>query len=85
MIKKQNNIKIAFQGMMGAYSDMACTECFPKGETLPCTSFEEMMEITKKGITDYAMVPVENSLAGDCISNSLFNCGNSFPPSFNFF
>ncbi len=61
---KNNKIKIAFQGMKGAYSNMACNEYFPEGKTIPCNSFEEMMEITKKGIADYAMVPVENSLAG---------------------
>ena len=61
---RSNKIKIAFQGMKGAYSNMACNECFPKAKTIPCTSFEEMIEITKKGISDYAMVPVENSLAG---------------------
>ena len=64
MKKSNSKIKIAFQGMEGAYSNMACNECFPNEQTIPCTSFEEMMEITKKGISDYAMVPVENSLAG---------------------
>ncbi len=64
MKKRNNKIKIAFQGMDGAYSNMACNEYFPKATTIPCTSFEEMMEVTKKGISDYAMVPVENSLAG---------------------
>lgn len=64
MKKSNSKIKIAFQGMEGAYSNMACNECFPNEQTIPCTSFEEMMEITKKGVSDYAMVPVENSLAG---------------------
>jgi len=55
---------IAFQGMAGAYSNMACESYFPNSKTLPCTSFEDMLNSTKNGETDYAMVPVENSLAG---------------------
>ena len=31
---------IAFQGVPGAYSDLACRAAFPEMTTLPCTSFE---------------------------------------------
>ena len=64
MIIDKNKVKIAFQGMQGAYSNMASDECFPNGITIPCVSFEEMLDATKKGKADYAMVPVENSVAG---------------------
>jgi len=64
MIIDKNKVKIAFQGMPGAYSNMASDECFPNGITLPCVSFEEMLDATKKGKADYSMVPVENSVAG---------------------
>ncbi len=64
MIINKKKVKIAFQGMNGAYSHMAANECFPKGKAIACTSFEEMLEKTKRGATDYAMVPVENSVAG---------------------
>ena len=60
----KSKLIIAFQGMAGAYSNMACEAYLPKSETLPCTSFEDMLNSTKNGETDYAMVPVENSLAG---------------------
>ena len=64
MILNNKRVKIAFQGMNGAYSHMASKECFPKGKALPCNSFEEMLEKTKIGLADFAMVPVENSVAG---------------------
>ena len=64
MIIDKNKVSVAFQGMKGAYSNMASEECFPNGKTIPCYSFEEMLEKTKRGIANYAMVPIENSVAG---------------------
>ena len=61
---RQNKVSVAFQGMKGAYSNMASEECFPNGKTIPCYSFEEMLDKTKRGIANYAMVPIENSVAG---------------------
>ena len=43
---------------------MACEAYFPNSKTLACNSFEDMLNSTKNGVTDYSMVPVENSLAG---------------------
>ena len=64
MNQNNSNIIIAFQGMPGAYSNMACEAYFPGTKTLPCNSFEDMLNSTKNSLSDYAMVPVENSLAG---------------------
>ena len=64
MNNEKNDLVIAFQGMAGAYSNMACEAYFPSSKTLACNSFEDMLNSTKNGVTDYSMVPVENSLAG---------------------
>ena len=64
MSKENYELIIAFQGMAGAYSNMACEAYFPNSKTLACNSFEDMLNSTKNEITDYSMVPVENSLAG---------------------
>ena len=64
MNTNKSNLVIAFQGMPGAYSNMACEAYFPRAKTLPCNSFEDMLNATKKSLSDYSMVPVENSLAG---------------------
>mgnify|MGYP000430451047 CR=1 FL=1 len=36
-----NYKKIAFQGALGAYSDLACRTVFPDLETVPCHSFDD--------------------------------------------
>ena len=58
MIISKKKLKIAFQGMSGAYSNMACEECFPNANAIPCISFENMLDTTKRKASDLAMVPV---------------------------
>lgn len=58
------NKTIAFQGLPGAYSDLACRAAYPGWTTLPCPSFEAAMEALRDGRCDLAMLPCENSLAG---------------------
>ena len=55
---------IAFQGVPGAYSNLACRAAFPGLETLPCASFEDMFAAVHEGRARLAMVPIENSVAG---------------------
>jgi prephenate dehydratase len=55
---------IAFQGVPGAYSDLACRNAYPGWATLPCPSFEAAMEAVRAGRAELAMLPCENSLAG---------------------
>ena len=55
---------ITFQGMPGANSDMACRVVFPEMSTLPCESFEATFAAVRERRAKYAMIPVENSLAG---------------------
>lgn len=56
--------KIAFQGFSGAYSDMACRAMFPDFETLPCHSFEDAFIAVQQNKAKYAMIPIDNTLAG---------------------
>jgi prephenate dehydratase len=58
------NNAIAFQGVPGAYSDLACRFAYPTMRTLPCASFEDMFAAVREGTARLAMVPIENSLAG---------------------
>ncbi len=55
---------IAFQGMFGAYSDLACRRVFPDMETLPCPQFEDAFAAVHDGRAALAMIPIENSVAG---------------------
>src|ERR1700722_11603056 len=55
---------IAFQGVPGAYSDLACRVAYPDMTTLPCESFETAIDAVREGRAQLAMLPGENSLAG---------------------
>jgi prephenate dehydratase len=61
---KRPPAKIAFQGMPGAYSHLACGEVYPKLEPLPCVNFEDALAAVKTGRAQLGMIPVENSIAG---------------------
>jgi prephenate dehydratase len=56
--------RIAYQGEPGANSHLACNEVFPGQEPLPCATFEDAIGAVKSGEARYAMIPIENSLAG---------------------
>ncbi len=55
---------IAFQGVPGAYSDLACRSAFPALATLPCPTFEAAIEAVRDRRAAIAMLPCENTLAG---------------------
>jgi len=56
--------QIAFQGLPGAYSDLACRTAYPEMTPLPCHTFEHAMDAVRTGTAALAMLPCENSLAG---------------------
>ena len=55
---------VAFQGIAGAYSDLACRSALPDQPTLPCATFQVTIDAVRSGAARYAMLPCENSLAG---------------------
>ncbi len=59
----------AYQGEPGAYSEMACQKLFPESETLPCRTFRDVFESLKNDRAQFAVLPVENSLAGSVHEN----------------
>ncbi len=59
-----NKKTIAYQGVRGAYSHLACNNVFPESNSIACESFQEAMSLVEKGEADLAMIPVENSTAG---------------------
>jgi prephenate dehydratase len=56
--------KVAFQGERGAYSELAVIQFFPNCTPLPVRSFQEVIETLLSGHSDYAVVPIENSIEG---------------------
>jgi len=58
-------LRIAFQGELGAYSEMAVYSFFGESvEVKLCKSFDEVFESVKTGTVDYGVVPIENSIEG---------------------
>ena len=58
-------IKVSFQGERGAYSEAAARSFFTEEvETIPLSTFKEVLESTISNKTDFSVLPVENSLEG---------------------
>jgi prephenate dehydratase len=57
-------LRISYQGEPGANSHTACAQAFPHLEPIPCPTFEDAIGAVQSGDAKYAMIPIENSLAG---------------------
>jgi prephenate dehydratase len=56
--------RVSYQGEPGANSHLACREAFPDFEPAGCATFEDALAAVKSGDARYAMIPIENSVAG---------------------
>lgn len=56
--------RIVYQGEPGANSHLACREAYPDAEAVACPTFEDALSAVKSGGAQYAMIPIENSVAG---------------------
>ena len=79
--------RIAYQGLPGAYSHLACMEVYAELEPLPCESFEDAFQAVEEGRCALAMIPIENSLGGRVAdihhllpASSLYIVGEHFQP-----
>lgn len=58
-------IKVSFQGERGAYSEAAAKSFFNEEiQTIPHNTFAESLENTAADISDFSVLPVENSIEG---------------------
>jgi prephenate dehydratase len=57
-------MRIAFQGLPGAYSHAAARALYPSGNHLPYPSFEETLGAVENIAADVAIIPMENAIAG---------------------
>jgi prephenate dehydratase len=63
-------VKIAFQGIKGAYSELSLLRHFGKdAEALGCMTFEEVFEAVEQGSVDFGYIPAENTIAGTVVEN----------------
>ncbi|WP_045837169.1 prephenate dehydratase [Hyphomicrobium sp. 99] len=56
--------KISYQGEPGANSHLAAREAYPSFESIAYPTFEDALAAVSSGEARYAMIPVENSVAG---------------------
>lgn len=59
-----NDKIIAFQGTIGANSDLACRKFYPEFSTKSFATFSDVFDAVAKGEVEKGMIPLENSYAG---------------------
>ncbi len=61
-------LTVAFQGIAGAYSELACRKYFAasveRSAFVGYSSFEQVVEAVERGAADFALLPIENTTAG---------------------
>ena len=61
----EEELKVAFQGELGAYSESAVYSFFGQSvDVKPCKNFGNVFESVKTGDVNYGVVPIENSIEG---------------------
>jgi prephenate dehydratase len=70
MSKKKSKLKIAIQGIATSFHEVAAFTYFQEPvATIECLSFHELCESLKNGRADYAVMAIENSIAGSILPN----------------
>ncbi|KAK6133292.1 hypothetical protein DH2020_032955 [Rehmannia glutinosa] len=62
-------VRVAYQGVPGAYSEAAALKAYPKCETVPCDLFEAAFKAVELWLADKAVLPIENSVGGSIHRN----------------
>lgn len=67
---KKKKLKIAIQGIAASFHEVAAMTYFHEPiQTVECLSFHALCESLKKGESDYAVMAIENSIAGSILPN----------------
>ncbi|KDP44123.1 hypothetical protein JCGZ_05590 [Jatropha curcas] len=64
-----SRLRVAYQGVRGAYSESAAEKAYPKCEAVPCEQFDTAFEAVERWLVDRAVLPIENSLGGSIHRN----------------
>ncbi|ERN13190.1 hypothetical protein AMTRI_Chr11g150200 [Amborella trichopoda] len=64
-----SSLRVAYQGVPGAYSEAAAGKAYPDCEAIPCDQFEVAFQAVELWLADRAVLPVENSLGGSIHRN----------------
>ena len=67
---KKKKLQVAIQGIATSFHEVAALSYFQEPiETLECLSFHQLCENLKNGTADYAVMAIENSIAGSILPN----------------
>ena len=61
----EGKTKIAYSGIEGSFAAMAVNGIFPDAEKIACRTFREAYACVEEGKADAAVLPIENSYAGE--------------------
>ena len=61
----QNGLKVAYSGVEGAFAHIAAGRIFPGGDRISCRDFKAAYDSVVNGENDVAVLPIENSYAGE--------------------
>lgn len=61
----QNGLKVAYSGVEGAFAHIAAGRIFPESTRVPYRDFQTSYEAVVSGACDVAVLPIENSYAGE--------------------
>ncbi|KAK1303292.1 hypothetical protein QJS10_CPB11g01370 [Acorus calamus] len=64
-----SNVRVAYQGVPGAFSEAAALKAYPQCEAVPCDQFEAAFKAVELWLVDKAVLPIENSLGGSIHRN----------------
>jgi prephenate dehydratase len=65
-----NKVRVAFQGIRGAYSELSLRCHFDTNvEPVSCESFDDVFAAVAAERADFGYIPVENSIAGTVVEN----------------
>lgn len=59
-----SDLRVAYQGIPGTYSEEAAIMAYPSCEAVPCDQFEATLQAVQFWVADRAVLPIENSLDG---------------------
>lgn len=62
--KDQKDMVISYQGIPGAFGELAALNLYPLGKLANENSFEDVFKAVREGRSDYGIVPIENSRTG---------------------
>lgn len=63
--RMQNGLKVAYSGVEGAFAHIAAGRIFPESDRVSYSDFKAAYDSVARGESDVAVLPIENSYAGE--------------------